>query len=60
MARNVNRRIITNDEALPRFARVNQNIAAMAALLHGLLEAATLEDHRAHHEIRKLLKRAAA
>ena len=60
MARNMNRRIITNDEALPRFARVSQNIAAAAALLHGLLEAATPEDHRAHHEIRTLLERAVA
>ena len=60
MARDVNRRIITDDEILPRFARASQNIAATMALLHGLLEAATPEDRQAHHEIRTLLERAAA
>ena len=60
MARDVNRRIIADDEALPRFARVSQNIATAAALLHGLPEAATPKDHRAHHKIRTLLERAAA
>ena len=58
MARNVNLRIIADDEALPRFARASQNIAAMAALLHSLLEAATPEDHQAHREIHTLLERA--
>ena len=60
MARNMNRRIITNDEALPRFAWASQNITAAVGLLHGLLEVATPEDHRAHHEIYTLLERAAA
>ena len=55
MAREVNRRIIVYDEALPHFTRVSQNIAAAAALLHGLLGPATPKDHRAHHEIRTLL-----
>ena len=60
MARDMNQRIIVDDEALPHFARVSQNITAMAGLLHGLLGAVTPEDHRAHHEIRTLLKRGAA
>jgi len=57
MARDVNRRIIVDDEAFPHFARASQNITVATALLHGLLEAATLEDCYAHHEIRTLLKR---
>jgi hypothetical protein len=60
MARDVNRRIIANDEALPRFARASQNIAIVAALLHGLPEATTPEDRWAHHKIHNLLERAAA
>ena len=60
VARDVNRRIIADDETLPRFARARQNIAATMALLHGLLEAATPKDRRAHCEIRTLLERAAA
>ena len=60
MARDMNQRIIADDEALPRFTRVSQNIAAAAALLHGLLEATTPEDHWAHHEIRTLLERVVA
>jgi hypothetical protein len=60
MARDVNRRIIANDEALPRFARASQNIAIVAVLLHGLPEAATPEDRWAHHKIHNLLERAAA
>ena len=60
MACDLNRRIIADDEALPRFARASHNIAAAVALLHGLLEAAMPEDHRAHHEIRMLLERAVA
>ena len=53
----MNRRIIEDDEALPHFTRVSQNIAAVAAFLQGLLEPATPEDHRAHLEIRTLLER---
>ena len=60
MACDVNRRIIIDDEALPCFSWVSQNIAATTALLHGLLEAATPEDHQAHREIRTLLERGAA
>ena len=60
MARDVNQRIIANDEALPRFAQASQNITTAMALLHGLPEAAMPEDHRAHHEIRMLLERAVA
>ena len=36
MARDVNQRIIEDDEAIPHFARASQNIAAVAALLWGL------------------------
>ena len=46
-ARNVHQRIITDDGALPHFARASQNIAAATALLHGLPEATTFEDRRA-------------
>ena len=60
VACDMNQRIIADDEAIPRFAHASQNIAAMAALLHGLPEATTPEDHRAHHEIRMLLERAVA
>ena len=60
MARNVHQRIATDDGALPHFTWVSQNIAAAMALLHGLLEATTLKDRRAYHEIRMLLERAAA
>ena len=51
MARNVNRRIITDDEALPHFAWASQNIVVAAALFCGLLRPMTPEDHQAHHEI---------
>ena len=60
MARDVNQRIIEDDEALPQLTRASQNIAATVALLRGLSRPATLEDRRAHHEIRTLLERAAA
>ena len=59
-ARTVHQRILTDDGILPHFARASQNIAAATALLHGLPEAATAEDRRAHREIRMLLERAAA
>jgi hypothetical protein len=42
-ARDAHRRIIEDDDELPRFTRASQNIAAMAALLQGLLEPAMLE-----------------
>ena len=45
-ARTVHQRILTDDGALPHFARASQNIAAATALLHGLPEAATSEDRR--------------
>ena len=60
MVRDVNRRIIDDNEALSHFARVSQNITAMAALLRGLLGPTTPEDRRAHCEIHMLLKRVAA
>jgi len=59
MTYDVNRSIIADDEALPRFAWASQNIAAVAALLCGLPEAALPEDRWSHHEIRTLLERAA-
>ena len=60
MAHDMNRRIIADDEALPRFVRASQNIATVVALLHGLPEAMTPEDRWAHHKIRTLLERAVA
>ena len=60
VAHDMNRRIIEDNEALPHFTRASQNIAAAAVLLRGLPGPATAEDHRAHHEIRMLLERAAA
>ena len=60
VARDINQRIIADDEALPRFTRASQNIAATVVLLHGLLEAMMPEDCQANHEIRTLLERAAA
>jgi len=57
MAHDMNQRIIMDDEALPHFAWASQNIDAATALLHGLPRPATLEDHRAHHEIRMLSRR---
>ena len=60
VARDVNRRIIADTETLPHFTRASQNITVTMGLLHALPEAATLEDRRAHNEIRTLLERAAA
>ena len=60
MARDVIRRIIKDDEALPHFVRASQNIAAAAALLRRLSGPTTPEDRRAHHEIHMLLELAAA
>ena len=60
MARDVNWRIIEDDEAIPYFTWASQNIAAAAALLWGLPRPATPEDRRAHREIRTLLEGAVA
>ena len=60
VARDVNRRIIEDDEALPHFTRASQNIDVVVALLRGLLEPMTHEVRRAHREICTLLERAAA
>ena len=60
MANDVNRRIVEDDQVLPHFARVSQNIAAVVALLRGLLEPTTLEDRWAHRKVQMLLKRVAA
>ena len=59
VARDVNRRIIEDDEALPHFTQASQIVAAAATLLQGLSEPTTPEDHQAHHEIHTLLKHAA-
>ena len=59
VARDMNQRIIEDDEALPHFTRPSQNIAVAAILLQGLLGPTTPEDRRAHREIRMLLERAA-
>ena len=59
MARDVNRRIIKDDGALPHFTQVSQNITVVVALLQGLLEPTTPEDCWAHHEIHTLLECAA-
>ena len=45
VARDLNRRIIKDDEALPHFTQASQNIAATVALLQGLSEPATPKDH---------------
>ena len=60
VAHDVNRRIIADDETLPHFSRASQNITSATALVHGLPEAVTPEDHQAHPEICTLLERAAA
>ena len=60
MARDMNWRIIEDDEALSHFTRVSQNIATVVALHRGLPGPTTLEDCRAHHEIHTLLERASA
>ena len=59
-ARDVNQRIIIDNEALPCFTQASQNIAATTTLLHGLPEVAMPEDRQAHREIRMLLEHAAA
>ena len=46
-ARDVHRRILTDDGTLPHFAWASQNITTATALLHGLPKAATSEDRRA-------------
>jgi hypothetical protein len=58
IARDMNRRIIEDDEDLPHFARASQNIATAVALLQGLSEPATPKDRRAHRKIRTLLEHA--
>ena len=60
MARDVNWRIIEDDEALPHFAQASQNIAAAATLLQGISGPMTPEDRLAHREIHMLLECAAA
>jgi hypothetical protein len=56
VARDVNWRIVEDDDGLPHFTRSSQNIATIMALLRGLPEPTTPEDRRAHHEIHTLLR----
>ena len=58
VVRDMNRRIIEGDEALPHLTWASQNIAATVALLQGLQGPTTPKDRWAHHEIRTLLERA--
>jgi len=60
MAHDMHRRIIADDEALPRFSRASQNIATVAALLRGLLGPTTLKDRQGDREIHMILERTAA
>jgi hypothetical protein len=55
-AHDAHRRIIEDDDGLPRFAWASQNIAAMAALLQRLQEPTTPEGRQAQGEIRVLLE----
>ena len=55
MVRDLNQRIVEDDQALPHFARASQNIAASAALLGRLPVPATPQDQWAHREIHTLL-----
>jgi hypothetical protein len=57
MAHDVNQRIVEDDDGLLHFTQASQNIAVVAALLSGLPEPATPEDHWAQREIRTLLER---
>jgi hypothetical protein len=56
VARDVNWRIVEDDDGLPHFTRSSQNIATVVDLLRGLPEPTTPEDRRAHHEICTLLE----
>ena len=58
-ARDAHRRIVEDDDGLPRFARAGQNIAAAAALVRGLPAPTTPEEQRIQRGIRELLGRAA-
>jgi hypothetical protein len=58
-ARDALRRIVEDDDGLPRFTRASQNIAVVAALHRGLPEPMMPEGHQAQHEIHMLLERTA-
>jgi hypothetical protein len=55
-AYDTHRRIIEDDNGLPRFTWASQNIAAVAALLRWLLEPTTPKGCLAQHEIHPLLE----
>lgn len=59
MAHDVQRRIMEDDDGLPRFARASQNITAVAALLRGLPVPTTPEERKTQRDIRELLGHAA-
>ena len=56
MALDVHRRIIEDDDGVPHFTRASQNIAAVVAMIQGMLEPTMPDERRAHREIRTLLK----
>jgi hypothetical protein len=58
-ARDINRRILEDDEGAPLFVRLSLNVAAVAALLEGLPKPATPEGRHAHNQLCTLLERAA-
>jgi hypothetical protein len=58
-AYDVNQRIAEDDGGVPQFTLASQSIAAATALLRGLPEPVTLEDHRAQCEICTLLEHTA-
>jgi hypothetical protein len=55
-AHNAHRRIVEDDDGLPRFAWASQNIATVAALLQGLPEPMTPKGRQAQGELRVLLE----
>jgi hypothetical protein len=59
IARDINRRILEDDEGPPCFARTRQNIAAMAALLEGLPNQALPKGRHGHQKLRTLIERTA-
>lgn len=59
MACDIQRRIVEDDDGPPRFLWASQNITAAAALLRGLPEHGTPEEHQIQRNIHALLDRVA-
>jgi hypothetical protein len=57
-AHDAHRRIVEDNDGLPRFTRASQNIATVVALLQGLLEPMTPEERQAQRKIHTLHERA--